>query len=122
LNTPNFQAFQNNAGVTSIALDRWTPETAGSAMYPRLSTMTNNHNYRASDFWQRNGGFVKLRSLELGYILPKQAAGKLKMKDVYLYVNGVNLFSFDQVKLADPENIGGYPSLRSMNIGVKVKL
>lgn len=122
LNTANFLAFQNNAGVTAIALDRWTPENANSAKYPRLSTITNNHNYRSSDFWQRNGGFIKLRSLELGYNFPKEMISKLRMKDVYVYLNGVNLFCIDQVDMVDPENIGGYPSLRSYNIGIRVKL
>jgi hypothetical protein len=122
LNSAAFQAFQNNSGVTAIALDRWTPSTASSAKYPRLSTITNNHNYRASDFWQRNGDFIKLRSLELGYSLSQSMANAIKMKDVYLYLNGVNLFCIDEVDVVDPENIGGYPSLKSYNIGIRVKL
>lgn len=48
-----YHAFQNDAKVSSIALGRWTPETAETATYPRLSSENNLNNYQASSFWQK---------------------------------------------------------------------
>lgn len=72
--------FSNDAKVSSIALGRWTPETAETATYPRLSSENNLNNYQASSFWQKNGNFLKLRSLEIGYTLPFQLSRKLIWK------------------------------------------
>jgi hypothetical protein len=75
----DFQAFQNNGKVSSIALGRWTPETALSATYPRLSAQNNLNNFQPSSFWQRDGSFIKLRSLELGYTLSGNTSDKIHL-------------------------------------------
>ena len=62
-----FEAFQNNGKVSPIALGRWTPETAATANYPRLSSSNNLNNFHDSSFWLANGEFIKLRSVEFGY-------------------------------------------------------
>jgi TonB-linked SusC/RagA family outer membrane protein len=122
-----FHAFQNNGQIAPIALDRWTPETAGSATYPRLSASDNLNNFRYSSFWQRNGNFVKLRSIELGYTLPASLFEKVKLADngtsaVRVFVNGTNLFSLDRMKgYIDPEVSSGYPALRTFSGGVRVQ-
>ncbi|MDX9881383.1 MAG: TonB-dependent receptor [Prolixibacteraceae bacterium] len=118
----NVWAFQNNAGITTFALNRWTPQTAATADYPRLSSTTNVHNYQLSDFWQRDGSFLRLRTIELGYTLPQEMIRFAKLKDVRIYVNGNNLLTFDHVKISDPETMTGYPAMKSVHVGVIVKL
>ncbi|WP_052733014.1 SusC/RagA family TonB-linked outer membrane protein [Hymenobacter terrenus] len=126
---PVFHAFQNggNGQIGPIALDRWTPETAASATYPRLSATDNLNNYRFSSFWQRDGSFVKLRSLELGYTLPGSLLQKVRVVDagtavVRLFVNGTNLFSLDHMEgYVDPEVSSGYPALRTISGGLRVQ-
>ena len=49
-----FAAFQNNGKISEIALGRWTPATAATATYPRLSASNDLNNYKGSSFWQRN--------------------------------------------------------------------
>lgn len=122
LNGTEVWAFQNNAGVTPLALGRWTPQTAAAATYPRLSTTINENNYRLSDFWQRDGSFLRLRTLEAGYSLPATLVNKLKLNNARVYINGVNLFTWDKVDITDPETLTGYPALKSWNIGVSVQL
>lgn len=94
-----YHAFQNDAKVSSIALGRWTPETAETATYPRLSSENNLNNYQASSFWQKNGNFLKLRSLEIGYTLPFQLSRKINLEKVRIFANGTNLFSLDHMDL-----------------------
>lgn len=118
----NVWAFQNNAGVTPIALGRWTPETASEATYPRLSATSNEHNYRLSDFWLRDGSFLRLRTLQIGFALPPPVIHKIRLESASVYISGVNVFTWDKVKVADPETLAGYPAMRSFHIGFRVGL
>ena len=107
-----YHAFQNDGKISSIALGRWTPETAETATYPRLSSENNLNNYQASSFWQKNGNFLKLRSLEIGYTLPFQLSRKINLEKVRIFANGTNLFSLDHMDgFTDPETMSGYPCL-----------
>jgi TonB-linked SusC/RagA family outer membrane protein len=117
-----FHAFQNNGQVSSIALGRWTTETAETATYPRLSLDGNQNNYQASTFWQKNGNFLKLRSLEFGYSLPKAVINKAKIAELRVFINGTNLFSLDYMDgFTDPETLTGYPATRTWSLGVNVQ-
>ena len=117
-----FHAFQNNGKIAPIALDRWTPETAANATYPRLTASNNLNNYRFSSFWQRDGSFIKLRSVELGYNFSEKINKRLKIRNSRLFVNGTNLFSLDYLKgYIDPETRSGYPALRTVSLGAKAQ-
>ena len=70
-----------------------------------------------------NGSYIKLRSLELYYDIPKALVTRLKLANVRIYLRGMNLFSLDHIKVVDPEAIGiGYPTLTSYNLGIKLGL
>lgn len=113
--------FVNNNNMTVFAANNWTPENAYTASSPRLSTQNNLNNVQSSDFWMRDGSFIKLRSVELGYTLPK--AGFLKKMDlVRIFLNGTNLFTWDRIEDLEAENLSmGYPLMRSASLGLKVK-
>ncbi len=118
-----FHAFQNNAKISSIALNRWTPETAVTADYPRLSASNNLNNFQTSSFWQRDGSFIKLRSLEFGYTLPGKVSEKVGLDNARVFINGTNVFSLDHLKgFTDPENLTGYPTLMSISLGLSIQL
>jgi hypothetical protein len=118
-----FYAFQNNGKISSIALGRWTPETASTATYPRLSANNNLNNFQPSTFWQHDGSYIKLRSLELGYSLPKKMIDKIKLASARIFINGTNLFSLDHMnKFTDPEILTGYPALKTYSLGIKIQL
>lgn len=117
-----FQAFQGNGQVGPIALGRWTPENAESATYPRLSSKDNLNNYQYSDFWMRDGSFIKLRSLELGYNFSSAIFKRLGVKTFRFFINGTNLFSWDKIPYGDPESLTGYPVLRTFTAGVNIQL
>ncbi|OAQ38979.1 SusC/RagA family TonB-linked outer membrane protein [Pedobacter psychrophilus] len=121
LNQGIFQAFQNNGNISAIAVGRWTPETANSATYPRLSSVNDINNFQNSSFWIKDGSFVKLRSVEFGYSIPKQFLNKVKIGDARFFVNGNNLFSFDHIEYGDPESLTGYPVLRTFVLGTKIQ-
>jgi TonB-linked SusC/RagA family outer membrane protein len=117
-----FRQFQNaNGSASGIALERWTPETAATAEFPRLSLDGNQNNYIFSSFYERDGSFIKLRSLELGYSLKKSLISKIRLTNARVFVNGTNLLSIDKIPYGDPESLGtGYPPLQSYSLGLRV--
>jgi TonB-linked SusC/RagA family outer membrane protein len=127
-----FEAFQDYGKVSSVALGRWAYDpaegidTRATATYPRLSSVDNPNNYQLSSFWQKNGDFLKLRSLELGYSLPESVSRKLKTENIRIFFNGTNVFSLDHMDgLMDPESDTyglGYPVLRTFSLGLTIKL
>ncbi|HGJ66650.1 TPA: SusC/RagA family TonB-linked outer membrane protein, partial [bacterium] len=117
-----FHAFQNNGKISSIALNRWTPETAETATYPRLSSKNNENNYRYSTLWQRDGSFIKLRSIEIGFTLPASVKNVLKIDDARVFITGTNLFSLDHMEgYRDPEIAFGYPATRTYSLGINIQ-
>lgn len=117
-----FQAFQGNGQVGPIALNRWTPQTADTADYPRLSSKDNLNNYQFSNFWQRDGSFIKLRSAEIGFTLPDNVAKSVRIDSIRLFLTGTNIFSLDKIEYGDPESLTGYPVMRTFTFGLNLQL
>ena len=110
----------NNNNITVFSNNPWTPEKANTATSPRLSTLVNNNNNQASDFWLRNGNFFKLRSIELGYTLPKTGFLK-KIENARFYIIGNNLLG-NEIEGLEPERLSmGYPLMKTVTFGVKAK-
>ncbi|MCD8261867.1 MAG: hypothetical protein LUD15_10585 [Bacteroides sp.] len=71
----------------------------------------------------QNGGFLRLKSVEVGYSLPQKIAKKCKVDLIRIYANGTNLITFSKFKLWDPEmgdNGLKYPIQQVYNIGLNV--
>ena len=118
-----YWAFMNQYAAPVSALDRWTPETAATATYPRLSSQANPNNTQYSDFWQVDGSFLKVRYVELGWNAPKKLTDSLKADSIRIFLNGTNLFALNNMggrKNADPEGVSGVPQMRTVSIGAKI--
>lgn len=129
--------FQNNGTSPAyIFEDRWhrqdpfnpdSPWVPGT--YPAVRKDNPSHvNFRKSDFWLTNVSYIRLRNLELAYNIPSPVLKKLRLSGLRVYVNGTNLFSFDNVKSfgIDPEISSGnalvYPQQRLVNAGFSLNL
>ena len=105
--------------------DCWTEENPSqNVFWPRLSESTNMNNNRASTFWKKNMSFLRLKTLEIGYSLPKHITDKICAQKIRFFASGNNLFYFSKFKLWDPELATSdglkYPSMRSLMLGVEV--
>ena len=103
-------------------LDAWTPANAGSTI-PALSTMDNNNEKRVSSYFVENGSYAKLRTVQLGYNLPKSLAEKIYMTRVRFYLSAQNLLTIKSKKFTgvDPENANfGYPIPLNVTFGLNV--
>ena len=112
--------------LTDVVGNYWSLGTNEdpNARYPRLSYGGNDNNYRASTYWLRNGSYIRLKNVELGYSIPKRFVNKLHLDRVRLYLMGTNLLTFSDFKLWDPElgssNGQQYPLSKTVTIGLTV--
>ncbi len=119
--------FDANGGMMDFAVaERWTPENAAFATRPKLTlNYVNVNDYAASSIWMRDGSYLRLRNVELAYRV-KQALLKkyLGINGLRVFVNGQNLYTWDKLKVIDPEgdlaDSWKYPQLKVYNIGLKI--
>lgn len=98
-----------------------------NASYPRLEYGNNNGNNRQpSTFWMRNMAYLRLKTIEIGYTLPKQIVNKIHFNSIRLFFLGNNILTFSDFKAWDPEmgsyNGSEYPIAKSFTIGLNVSL
>lgn len=126
LNGNSYWEFQNNGYGQAYQqqLARWTPATATTATYPRLSIGTNSNNETFSSFWFRSADYLRLKNLQIGFTLPDRYANAVKLKSLRVFATGTNLFTITRLKGGlDPEIYNGvYPLQRLFNLGVNLKL
>ena len=109
-----------NKGVR--VLDAWSPLNPGSDI-PALTTSDTNREGRISTYYIENGSYVKLRTIQLGYNLPKSFTDKLRLDRIRLYASAQNLLTIKSSKFtgADPENPGfNYPIPLNLTFGLNV--
>ena len=89
------------------------------ALYPRLTTQDNSNNSQASDVWFKPVRFLKMRNMEIYYKVPSAVLSKLSLSAAKIFVQGENLFSFDNVAAMDAEVLStAYPLFKGVNVGV----
>ena len=97
-----------------------------NAEYPRLTYGGNNNNQQKSTFWLRDGSYLRLKTLDIGYSLPKAVVNKLHMNRIRFFFIGTNLLTFAKFDLWDPEQGSSdgkdYPLARTFSLGVSINL
>ena len=102
---------------------KWVP---GYMPAPRVAGVANN---RSSNSWSlHDASYLRLKTLEVGYTLPKSLTRKASIERVRFYVNCNNLLTFTNreglMKNIDPENNSSYmryyPQMKTYNFGVNV--
>jgi len=106
--------------------NRWTIEDPNpNAMFPRLAFGETN-NTQFSDFWMKSAAYLRIKSLQLGYTIPKTVTSKLNIKSLRVYLSAENISTFDNFwPDADPEispsSSGAYyPQVKTYNAGLNV--
>ena len=108
-----------------MADGRWTPETAATAVYPRLS-VTSSANQETSSVWLKDASYIKLKNLTIGYNITQQKILKaIGASKLTVQFTGYNLLTFDKLKVFDPEgeltrDTNTYPIMKIFSLGVNV--
>ncbi|HBO75529.1 MAG TPA: TonB-dependent receptor [Marinilabiliales bacterium] len=120
-----FLGLQNNNNITyQVAENAWGVNP--NPLYPRLTTQVNTHNYQPSSLWQKNVGYLRVQTIEIGYSLPKDLTSRARLNEVRFFANGYNVFSSDKLRKhnlsAEVPNAGVtmYPEIKVTNIGVSL--
>ena len=134
---PSVYAFSSGTWgniLSDLVENRWidssisnNPATENpNASYPRLSYGGSGNNFRQSTYWLRNGSYLRLKTLEIGYSLPKSMVNKIHFNSMRLFFIGTNLLTFSSFKLWDPElgssNGEKYPLAMMFTLGLSVNL
>ena len=106
--------------VVERAENRWTVSNPNGTM-PRADFYQPGN----STFFLYDATFVRLKTVELGYSLPKSISAKIKLEELRIFVSGFNVLTWaKEIKWSDPElngNILYYPQQRIYNLGINVK-
>ena len=117
-------AIGNNALLTAWANDHWSENDRNLyASWPRLSDQLIDNNNRNSTWWLRDGTFLRLKSIEIGYSFTDKLTQKIGVSAGRIYVSGTNLLTFSKFKLWDIEMGGnglGYPIQKGANLGLNL--
>ena len=106
---------------------RWSidnPSSTDPRLASRGDTYYTGGNYGNNTYYLFSKNYVRLKNLELGYTLPSSLVQKAKLGSLRVYVNGLNLFTIDKMKVYDPEATASsgvyYPQSRVINTGLSL--
>ncbi len=123
-------AFKNNAyycpsgdsKYSIYARERWTPATAATATYPRLTTYSNQNNRQTSSFWKYSTNRFDLNKVQVTYDMPEDWFEGKFVKGLSVYLSGESLLTISGERELMETTIGAMPQCRFYNLGVKVNL
>lgn len=103
--------------------NRWTIDNPSSTD-PRIANRSDQWYSGGNTYWFRKTDYLRLKNLELGYNLPAHLTQKVGVQNARIYVNGLNLITWDKLKVYDPESDNStgqyYPQARVINTGLSV--
>jgi TonB-linked SusC/RagA family outer membrane protein len=124
-NFPAGTVLQNQL-LKAYADDHWSEENRNLyALWPRLDDQTNSNNSQTNTWFMRDGAFLRLKQIEIGYTLPKDFVNKVRIQSLRIYANGTNLVTWSAFKLWDIEQAGrglDYPIQKVYNLGIQLSL
>ncbi|WP_209282341.1 TonB-dependent receptor [Flavobacterium sp. XN-5] len=120
----------DQSNYRTFALDRWTEENPSqNVLMPRLHKSNTNsaNNSVASTWWLKDGSFLRLKNVEVGYNIPKIMLNKVNVQSARIYMMGYNLNVWDKIKYWDPETGNGngglnYPLPTTVTLGLEMTL
>lgn len=133
------QLYKTGGGIQNTLKEyinnAWTPENQ-STKYPRMTIVDNNLNMRASSGYVKNGDFLKIANIQIGYTLPRSVLAPVRMENARIFASVENVACFSSYnKYGDPEvgsigtdavlrtgfDSGRYPYPRTFTLGLSVQ-
>lgn len=122
-----------NTNALDQFMDRWRPADGHADPYdPATKWISGHYAYtgslpnRNSEFNMQNAAYLRLKTIEVGYNLPKPWLTKIGVQGLRVYLSGYNLFTITGLKYCDPEFPSGnygynYPLNKTVTIGANLK-
>ncbi|MFC4723648.1 SusC/RagA family TonB-linked outer membrane protein [Geojedonia litorea] len=118
-NFNEYYSVDGNEKYSEVVLNRWTPETANTATFPRLSAGTNQNNFRSSTFWLYDNSFFSINRAQLTYEFDDYISNKIGMEDLSLNFQGTNLLEIAKNRDVRQLRIGTTPLTRAFTLGLR---
>ncbi len=120
-----FSVSMSRGNLLSNIEDRWTIDNPRQdAFYPRLSDGSPNGNYQTSTWWLKNGRYIRLKDVQLSYMLPKNWTNPIGLNNANIFFAGYNLVTWTPFKFWDMELGDGrgtrYPNVKTYSLGLNV--
>ena len=120
--------FNNGAGLTKEWLtDSWTVDNP-TASLPRITAKNQyTENFSQSDYWLKDASYLRLKNIQLSYSLGAKTLDKIGLSQLKIFVNAQNILTISDLKVFDPEkdvmqnDIGEYPSVKMVTMGINLK-
>ena len=106
---------------SSVVLNSWTPATAATATYPRLSSITNTNNNQTNTFWLYSTDALRISKVQLTYDLPRNLLMKTFVRECGVYINAANLYTFSKNRKILDLTVANTPQMSYFNIGLSAK-
>lgn len=115
--------YKINAIENTAKVDYWTP-TNPTNSHPRPDSNKNANSQYMSTLYYRDGSFLKIRDITLGYTIPQKILNHTPFSSVRLYSTLKNFFTFSHLGSYDPERGGSmsFPMMRQATVGINVTL
>lgn len=111
--------MSGDSKYSEITRNRWTPETAATATYPRLTTTNGANNLRTSDFWIYKNDRFNLSQVQLTYAMPQNVLRGTFIKGLSFFANANNLLMIAKERKVLEMNVGSAPQTRFYQLGFK---
>ena len=102
---------------------QWTIDKP-SSVDPRIANRGDTYYTGNNTYLLRSSDYLRLKNLELGYNLPHKLSDKAGIHAFRVYVSGLNIITWDKMKIWDPESTSGngqyYPQARILNVGARI--
>ncbi|MCY7351446.1 MAG: TonB-dependent receptor [Cytophagaceae bacterium] len=107
--------------LLEVYQNRWTVQNP-SSVHPRIANRSDQYYSGNNTYWLRSTDYIRLKNFEVGYTLPGLLTSKVGINTLRVYINGLNLFTIDKLKVYDPESSNAtgqyYPQARIVNSGL----
>jgi hypothetical protein len=105
---------------SEVVRGRWTPATAATATFPRLTTQSGSNNFQNSDYWLYKTDRIDIAKVQLTYDFPSKVLKNFVVHDISVYVSGSNLLTIAKEREILELNTTTAPQTRFYNLGLKL--
>ncbi|KIO76322.1 hypothetical protein TH53_15305 [Pedobacter lusitanus] len=131
INNEVFSGYTSN--VSPVVLTGWTPESPATSQPRNVIDGPALNNETANDRFIDNTSFLRLKSVQLSYLVVNELLKKVHVKQIRVYAGMTNLLTWTRYKGLDPEvnsentftdhgrDTGTYPQARSITFGMNLK-
>ncbi|WP_435414335.1 SusC/RagA family TonB-linked outer membrane protein [Polaribacter aestuariivivens] len=118
-NFNEYYSVDGNDKYSEVVIGRWTPATANTATFPRLSSVTNQNNFRTSTFWLYKNNFFNISRAQFTYRFTDAICDNLGLEDFSMNISGTNLFEISDNRNIRQLRIGSDPLARTFTLGLR---